>query len=43
MNRLAGYQRLVDSRMSTDHSAVGRNALAGANPHDIADPYLLDR
>src|SRR5262249_2283808 len=29
--------------MSTDHGAIGRDALAGANPHEIPDFYLLDR
>ena len=42
-DRLAGHQRLVDAGMSTDYDAVARNALAGANPHEIADADLLDR
>src|SRR6516164_6517786 len=29
--------------MSTENNAIGRNALAGTNPHELPGPYLLDR
>ena len=41
--RLAGHQRLVDTGMAAGHDAVGRDALAGANPNMIADSHFLDR
>jgi hypothetical protein len=42
-NCFTGHQRLIDTRMATGHDAIGRDALAGANAHEITDIHVLDR
>ncbi len=39
---LAGDQRLIDTGMTADHRAVGRDALAGSDSHMVAKLHFFD-